>query len=388
MDISLYFTPLPQELEPVRRPLDPYTLGDYTKGHFDEFPLISEADIIIMGCPEDKGAKEINGCAMAPNLIRRHLYKLAVPRGDVRIADLGNMRHAERMVNYYDAIAEIVWEITRRGKTLIILGGSQDIAYGQYLGYRHSQRKVEYTCIDSRLDVEDSDFGINNHSYNHKIFVHSPNYLFNFTNLGNQGHFVSANDLKKLKNLNFPAVRLGKLREDLREAEPYLRTSDMVSIDMSAVRSSDAPGSSNPSPAGFTTEEICQLSWYAGMSDSVSSISFCEAHPMKDFNEQTTLLTSLMIWYFIDGVYNRKDEMPPNEEAMAKHTVSLLGGAYEIEFFRNDLTDRWWMKVPYANAIGKPDGKYKLVACSETDFQKARHDEIPDRWWITHNKLH
>lgn len=388
MDFDLLFKPLPRDVVPKRLSFDENRIADQTDIYFEgEFPRWRRADVVIVGCPEDRGSKELTGSALAPEQIRRQLYKLSLPKRDIKIADLGNVVKTDAMVHYYDRLAEVVETIVKAGKLLILLGGSQDIAYGQYKGYEKVTDGVEYVCIDSELDVEDSDFGITNHSYNHKIFLHSPNYLSNFVNLGYQSYFVSLSAKKRISNLYFHGVRLGEIRQDLREAEPYLRNANMVSIDLSAVRSADAPGSTHPSPAGFTSEEIVQLARYAAMSNRVSSISICEAQPMKDFNGQTTMLSGIMIWYIIEGFYNRRVDEPDDLAKLTKYSVSLHGGSQVIVFYRNPTSERWWMEVPYGDAIGRREGRTELIPCSKVDYDMARTDEIPEKWWLAHYKL-
>ena len=387
MEISSLFRPLEEDFAQYIRSLDTYSIGKMTRFNFGDLPGIGHADIVIIGCDEDRGSHEIQGSALAPAVIRKHLYKLTAPRQNLNIVDLGNLKKTDRMVQYYDVLAQVTREVVKRDKILIIIGGSQDITYGQYMGYEGVNHNVEYVSIDSQLDVQDSDFGINNHTYNHKIFIHSPNYLFNFTNLGYQGHFTSLSERKRIKNLHFAGVRLGELRADIREAEPYLRNANLVSFDISCIRSGDCPGASHPTPAGFDTEEACQLARYAGMAHRVSSISFCEVHPMKDFNEQASILAAMLVWYFIEGVYNRKEDEPIDLSALTKYTTHLQGGAHEIVFFKNESTGRWWMEVPYTDALKDPNGRRKLMPCSPSDYEKARMDEIPEKWWLAHYKL-
>jgi formiminoglutamase len=387
MDIESLFRPLEPKLIQKRLTLDDHRLSDFTKFNFGEFPYWQGADIVIVGCPEDRGARGLTGSAMAPDQIRRHLYALAAPKRDLKIVDLGNMVKADRMIQYYDRIADVVDEVVKAGKLLIFLGGSQDIVYGQYKGYQKLTDNVEYVCIDSQLDVEDSDFGIHHASYNHKIFLHSPNYLGNFTNLGYQSYFVPLSQKVRLRNLYFQGLRLGELRTNLREAEPFLRNASMVSFDMSSVRSGDAPGTANPSPAGFTAEEICQLARYTGMSNRVSSVSITEILPMRDFNAQTTLLGSMLVWYLIEGFLSRRIDEPEDLSRLIKYSVSLQGGIQNLVFYKNPLSERWWMEVPYSEGMGRREGRTELVPCSESDYELARQDEIPEKWWLAHYKL-
>lgn len=387
MDIDALFRPLDTKLIQKRLTLDDYRLSDFTKFHFGEFPYWHGADIVIIGCPEDRGGRGATGSNMAPDQIRRHLYALAAPKREIKVVDLGDMVKADRMNQYYDRIADVVEAVVKAGKLLIMLGGTQDIVYGQYKGYQNLSTSIEYVCVDSMLDVEDSDFGVHHKSYNHKIFLHSPNYLGNFTNLGYQSYFVPLSQKARLRNLFFQGLRLGELRQNLREAEPFLRNASLVSFDMCAVRSGDAPGTTNPSPAGFTAEEMCQLARYAGMSNRVSSVSISEILPMRDFNAQTSLLAAMMVWYVIEGYLSRRVDEPEDVSRLVKYNVSLHGGLHQLVFYKNPLSERWWMEVPYSEGFGRREGRSELVPCSERDYELARQDEIPEKWWMAHYKL-
>jgi arginase family enzyme len=387
MDIKSLFRPLDPSLIQKKFALDSNRVSDFLHAYVTDWPDWESCDIVVVGCPEDRGSRELSGSAIAPDQIRRQLYQLYTPKREMKIADLGNLVQSDKMVQYYDRIADVVEEVVKAGKFLILLGGSQDIAYGQYRGYQKISTGLEYVCVDSELDVEDSDFGITNHSYNHKIFRHSPNYLSNFTNLGYQTYFVPMADKKRLSNLYFHGVRLGEIRQNIREAEPYLRNASLVSMDMSAVRSGDAPGSTHPSPAGFTAEEFCQLARYAGLSNRVSSVSITEVQPMKDFNSQTVMLAGLACWYLMEGYYNRRVDEPTDVARLTKYNVSLQGGTHEIVFYKNPFSERWWMEVPYSDAIGKRNKKTELIPCSQSDYEIARADEIPEKWWKAHHKL-
>ena len=73
---------------------------------------------------------------------------------------------------------------------------------------------------------------------------------------------------------------------------PGLRTADMVSFDLSAIRHVDSPAGSFASPGGFNSIEACRLARYAGLGYKTSSFSICEYIPEKDFHDQTAMLGS------------------------------------------------------------------------------------------------
>jgi len=388
MDLSYFFRPLSSENMHMFRDFKPGSLGNTVPINGGIFPDWEVADIVIFGCDEDRGSTGIKGAALATDPVRRFLYRLSLPDDRVKVVDLGNLKKKDKMFDYYESLATVMGNLLEAGKTVIIIGGSNDLALGQYMGYERLKKDVEYVSVDARLDMENSDFGTNNTSYNNKIFLHSPNYLYHFSNIGYQSYFVSDADRRTLRSLNFEALRLGELKSDMTLAEPLLRDADMATFDIGCVRHADAPGTNYPSPAGFSAEEICRVARYAGISNRLSSVSFCEVNPMKDLNEQTSHLTALMIWYFVEGFYNRKYDHPNADYSnVTKHRIQMKGSIPEIIFYKSNLSERWWMEVPFPHTSEINIYKRQLVACTPQDYQSALDDEIPDKWWLTYYKL-
>ena len=84
--------------------------------------------------------------------------------------------------------------------------------------------------------------------------------------------------------MNFDALRLG-VSKDLKILEPIMRDADIVSVDIGALRFSEAPANKNTSPNGFYGEEICTISRYAGISDKVTSFGIYEYNNLLDNND-------------------------------------------------------------------------------------------------------
>ena len=161
----------------------------------------------------------------------------------------------------------------------------------------------------------------------------------------------------------------------------------MISFDMSAIRSSEAGGNANATPNGFYGEAACQICRYAGMNDKLSSIGFYEFNPAFDQNGQTAMLLAQMVWYFIDGYYNRKKEFPmlPKSQYIT-YRANLKDGSHELVFVKSKKSDRWWMQVPYPTGLSKNE-RYHLVPCRYEDYLIANSGEMPDLWWRTYQKL-
>jgi len=247
---------------------------------------------------------------------------------------------------------------------------------------------INFVAIDSVFDIGDGEKELNSQSYLSKIILHKPNILFNYSNVGYQTYFVEQNSIELMNKLYFDAHRLGQVRADIESVEPIVRNADVVSFDVSCIRQSDAPANRNASPNGFYGEEACQIARYAGLSDKLTSIGFYEMNPAFDENKQTAQLVSQIIWYFIDGYYNRKQDYPiVDKSEYTKYRVSIKDHDHEIVFYKSNKSDRWWMDVPYPVNHKIKYERHHMVPCSYTDYQTACSDEMPDRWWQTYQKL-
>ena len=71
----------------------------------------------------------------------------------MKIAALGILKAGAQIKDTYSALSEITYEIQKKGKLLIVLGGSQDLTYANYLGYEKLEQPINLTCIDQSFDV-------------------------------------------------------------------------------------------------------------------------------------------------------------------------------------------------------------------------------------------
>src|SRR3569833_3018733 len=252
----------------------------------------------------------------------------------------------------YFALETVVNELVLKDIIPVIIGGGQDLTYAQYMAYEALEQKVDLVIVDSHFNLDDDDTApdtieTTSVSYLNKIFLHEPNYLFNYSNLGYQTYFSSLESLRVMDKLYFDVHRLGELSGQVSVTEPIIRNASMISFDMGAIRSSDAAGNANATPNGFYGEEACQIARYAGFNDKLSSIGFYEFNPAYDNNGQTATLLAQMIWYFIDGFYNRKKDFQLNHKSQYLiYKTSLKHDEHEKVFMKSKKSDRWWMQKP------------------------------------------
>ncbi|HWV71057.1 MAG TPA: formimidoylglutamase [Pseudosphingobacterium sp.] len=367
-------------------------LGSHIQVFADEFPdhEKEQFDLVIIGVMEDRNAVDNQGCSLAPDYVREKLYSLHKGDYPVKIADFGNIKAGNTAKDTYVAVKTVVEELVRKNIIPIIIGGGQDLTYAQFQGYEKLEQKVDIVVIDSHFDLDeqvDDENDVTSQTYLTKIMLHQPNFLFNYSNIGYQTYYVSQDSLKAMDKLYFDSYRLGLFAGHTDQAEPVIRNADLLSFDMGAIRSTDACGNGNATPNGFYGEEACQLCRYAGMSDKLTSIGFYEFNPAFDQNGQTATLLAQMLWYFVDGFYNRKKDFPLQpKSSYVTYRASLNDDSYELVFIKSKKTDRWWMQVPYPNTKSVNE-RFHLVPCRYEDYLIAIEGEMPDLWWRTFQKL-
>lgn len=348
------------------------------------FPDLDEVSIVILGVKEGRRAVNNNGCGEDLSSIRKKLYQLFPGNWHVKIADIGNITQGNSVNDTYFAVSETIEALLKKNIIPIIIGGSQDLTYANYRAYDKLEQTVNLVAVDSRFDLGSIDEELTSISFLSKIIMEYPNNLFNYSNIGYQTYYNAQEEIQLLENLYFDAFRLGEVK-DLQLVEPIMRDADMVSIDIGAVKQSEASANKNCSPNGFYGEEICAVARYAGISDKVSSFGVYEYNPRLDDKEQTAGLIAQMIWYFIEGVNSRAKDYPySTKESYQKFTV-MLDDDDPVNFYKSDKSGRWWMEI---NLI--TDNKYKrhtLIPCAYQDYVKATEQQIPERWFKALQKL-
>jgi formiminoglutamase len=372
-DISIYLSPFTLKDEVFKN-----SFGANVS-HFTESINLSEFDLVLLGVEEERGTNEHSGCGSAPDKIRQQLYALTYHFKNFKILDLGNVKAGESLEDTHYAVSEIVTELVKNDCVVVILGGSQDLTYANYKAYENLEQIVNLLSIDPKIDIDKMGEGINDKNYINYIITHQPNYLFNYTNIGYQTYFVDTEILDLVDEMYFDAERLGKVREKIIDAEPMLRTADIVSLDISSVRNSDLPGCKIPSPNGFYGEEICQLARFSGLSDQLSSFGLYNYNPAFDFNNTGAMLCAQIIWYFIDGVYHREKDYPiANKDTYLKYIVNYEG-MEDMIFYKSPKTSRWWMEAKVPKSGNSRYSKQLMIPCSYEDYLLACNGDVPER---------
>ena len=342
-------------------------LGNIIALYSEEFPDLDEAQIVIVGCGEQRGSGLIHGHSEAPDIIRRHFYSLYYWHPDIKIADVGNIKVGSLFTDSYAALKTVVQELINDGKTVIILGGSHDLTLSQYKAYAENKKTIEATCVDALIDLNLESL-FHHENFLMEMLTGEPNYIRHYNHIGFQSYYVHPRMLETMDKLRFDCYRVGSVKENIEEMEPVIRNSNLFSFDITAIASAYAPANT-VSPNGLNGEEACVLMQYAGMSPNINSIGIYGYDVQHDKDELTAKQISQMLWYVLDGRSRGKRESALDEKD-SFNEYHLAFAEVETIFLHSKKTGRWWMQLP----------DKKFIACSYKDYLLASSNEIPERW--------
>jgi hypothetical protein len=138
---------------------------------------------------------------------------------------------------------------------------------------------------------------------------------------------------------------------------------------MNAIRYSDAPANSMASPNGFFGDEMCKITRFAGMSQTLESFGIFGYRPELDQHKLTAKLMAQMIWYYIDGLNVGKNEASLSDRDQFYEYLITFTDQQSL-FLKSKRTNRWWMQLPEG----------QLTPCSYNDYLTACQNEMPERW--------
>ena len=323
----------------------------------DQFPDLKKAKIAIVGID-----------AAEADTVRESFYKLSFPFQEIEIADLGNIRKKD-----HSFIIPVLEELISSNILPVIIGKNADSAIPQYQAYQAQGQLVNFAYVDETIpySFESGKTLLN------QIVGKKRSHLFNLSFIGFQTHYVSPKVINALEEKNYDCVRLGKARSALDHLEPIIRDADLMSFNIASIKQSDAPGVDNASPNGFYSEEACQISRYAGMSEKLSSIGFYGLNKKYDEKQQTAQLVAQMVWYFLDGFYSRKNDFPVSTRSLVEYIVESKTSNLQVRFWKSSKSGRWWLQVPIKTK--RKFKRHRMIPCSYNDYQVTCQEDIPDR---------
>ncbi len=349
-----WFTPIAQPEAGVPRS------GSVVAAHIRTFsgnklPDLKKIKVAIVGLNDEEA-----------DAVRRQFYAMAYPWPEGAVLDLGNIRKNNASF-FIPALAELA------GSRIfpIVIGRDPAGLAAQFKALQAILQHINLVVFDERLDLDLPG------DYLREILVDQRDQVFQCGLLGFQSHFVLPETLAELETRNYDLIRLGQVRSDLENTEPIIRDADLVGWNLRALDHSSAPGAADLTPSGFQLEEACRLSRYAGISDKLKMLGIFGFHAENDRNHLTAQGIAQMIWYFLDGFFQRKGDFPASTNNLTEYIVQLKQLDFQLTFWKSSSTGRWWMQVPVKTRRNQQ--RHRMVPCSFSDYQMACKDELPER---------
>jgi len=274
------------------------------------------SEVVILGCPQDEGVKRNKGrtgAKLAPNAIRAQFYKLTNFGINVKLFDLGNTQIQSTLEKTHEIHSNIVKQVLKDGKKLIILGGGNDISYadGKAMAEVFGFDNWIALNIDAHFDVRaDSPRNsgtpyrqlldeklLNPKKFYEIAFQPQANSQIYYNYLKNAG--VNLISLEKFQNSSFKIQDLFKKQKTTDKGQGKFF---FFGFDIDSVRASDAPGVSAPSPIGLTAEEFIELAEFAGSYIQTKIIEFTEVNPNFDIDNLTAKLAAIAMHKFCSAI--------------------------------------------------------------------------------------
>lgn len=279
---------------------------------------LDAADTVIIGCPQDDGIRRDGGrlgAALAPTAIREQFYKLTPFNIRQELFDLGDVRPGTTLEDTHEDLSSVLGSVLGMNKRVILLGGGNDISYpcGKTMSEIYGSKDWIAINVDAHLDVSSAGQRSSSTPYRQLLDEHllRPSYLYE---VGYQSHFCSPIHFDYIRSQGVNRISLELLRS---RAEADIELKDSIkqkfishssslntffSFDMHAVRSADAPGTSEPSPLGLRAGEFIQLVKYAASLANTRLVTFSEVNPKYDVDGRTAKLVAIAMHRFCSGL--------------------------------------------------------------------------------------
>ncbi len=302
---------------------------------------------------------------------RSALYRMSANFHSGQIIDLGMIKGG------HTGVTEVCDVLLQKGICSIVINCDDQLPTALLRAYSNRQKPVHLSVAESKIDYnwmnEEQEKGLLDN-----LMLYYPKLLTRLNFLGYQSYFVDEKVLELLRLVHFEAHRIGVLRNNISETEPILRDSDIFAMNLSSIAYTDAPGTISANPNGFSAAESCQIVRYAAMSDRLSCMGFYGFAPEADTKNLTGLLLAQLVWYAVQGYFQRKYDDPLENGDFTRYEVYLSGDSVPIAFFKSHKSERWWFYVApnQSSESLDPEG---LISCSYEDYLKACEGDVPDR---------
>jgi len=311
------------------------------------------------------------GWDAASHEIRNELFQMENHFSDVPIIDMGILRKQKA-----DGLIQVMADLLSAGILPVLVGGPIELTQLLYKSYKFKNQAINL-CVLSRHIPYAMQGLVENRMFLNEILESKDRFLFHTSLIGYQRHYNPLAVLTEMEKRDIECMSLGELKGNVQRAEPLIRDADHVSIDIDAVCAATAPGQLKASNSGLELHETCQLMRYAGYSEKIKSFCITGYREEKDRQSLTANLIAQMLWYFFEGVSQRKYDHPFDTKNLTEFIVDVEGLDSDLTFWKSKVSNRWWMQIPFI--AQEKLQRHQLIPCSYEDYLLACKNEVPER---------
>lgn len=281
--------------------------------HSENFSMDEEKKAIaLIGFCCDAGVVRNQGrpgAKAGPDIIRKHLAKLAWHFGNKAIYDLGNVEcYDDELEEAQSQLANVVEFALKHNMLPIVLGGGHETAWGHYQGLRkvYSKENINIVNFDAHFDLRDLLPGKKGSSgtpfWQIAKECEAQQQAFNYTVLGLQESVNPISLMEKAKMLGvqyYLADAIDKLIENDSLLLPKPTEGIYLTFCLDVMSQSVAPGVSAPQANGLFPMQALALLKMILEQHKLLTFDIVEYAPNQDDDFKTARLASRIIYEII-----------------------------------------------------------------------------------------
>lgn len=297
-----------KDLFQTRNQKDDERIGDIID---TEMKSYSEANVVIVGCPQDEGVKRNlgrPGAKDAPKEIRRAFYNFALTPAlqKTPLCDLGDTKIGSTLEDTHETHFNMISQILNDGKTIIVLGGGNDLAYPDCKALNEMDKNTLAINIDKHYDARPTTPRNSGTPYRQLLDekILTPHKFFEvgiqpFLNSEKHTNFLSALGVNIFELNQVRKLGIQNLFQEI-FSQAKSEGSIFLGLDMDSIQPSEAPGVSAVTPFGFRGDEILEVALLAGQNPKVKIFEITEVNPKYDIDSRTAKLAATFMIHFVN----------------------------------------------------------------------------------------
>lgn len=318
-------------------------------------------------------------------LFRAPFYALSPPENaSIQCYDLGHLPQGATQQDTDFAIQSVVSELIKKECIPVVIGTDMNLILPIATGFEITEQLINICAVEEQINLVNPEQGKESLDYLSSLLLRRPCFLFNHSTLGVQPNRNNPLAIGLYEKLFFDVCRLGAINSNYKVTEPLIRNADIMAINLNALKASELQRTGE-NPNGLTSEQLCQMAKYSGLSDKLSCLAICNGKHSEGNEPQ---IIAHLLWYFLEGLQNRMGDFPVgSKKDYLRFTVVQEKDELTLVFYKSNKSDRWWMEVPYPPTEHRKLERHHLVPCDQWDYENAMKNELPDLWWKTYQKL-